>query len=279
MQTLRGKTAVITGGAAGLGRAMAEAFLAEGCDRLVLADVEMPVLEATSAALRAKGATVVPVRCDVARGEEIEALAERAFGEFGRVDVLCNNAGVSTGGPLWLQTEADWRWVLGVNLWGVIHGVRVFVPRMIAQGGEGHVVNTASMAGLVAPPFMGIYNVTKQGVVALSETLHKDLALAGAEVKVSVLCPGFVRTGIAESERNRPDGSGNPVMANHPMQEMAKAAVAGGIDPALVGRAVAQAILQERFYILTHQEMLPAFKMRADEILEGRNPKPMVPPV
>jgi NAD(P)-dependent dehydrogenase (short-subunit alcohol dehydrogenase family) len=269
MQELRGRTAVVTGGAAGIGRAMAEAFVAEGMS-VVLADVEASVLDATAKALRERGAKVLAVRCDVARGDEVERLADVAWKEFGAVHVVCNNAGVSAGGPIWTHTTADWEWVLGVNLWGVIHGVRVFVPRMLAQGGDGHVVNTASMAGLTSPPFLGIYNVTKHAVVALSETLHKDLALAGAPVKCSVLCPGFVRTGIAESERNRPGGPREEAAAA--VRDMAKAAVAGGIDPALVGRAVVDAIRHDRFYILTHPEMLPAVTMRAKEIVEGKNP-------
>ena len=266
---------MVTGGASGIGRAMAEAFVGEGM-RVVLADVEAPRLEEAAEALRAKGARVLAVRCDVSRGDEVEALAERAWSELGRVDVVCNNAGVASGGPLWLHTAADWEWVLGVNLWGVIHGVRVFVPRMLQQGGEGHVVNTASMAGLVTGPFMGMYNVSKQGVVALSETLHKDLALAGASVHVSVLCPGFVRTGIADADRNRPGGTGAGALTGHPMQDLARSAVAGGVDPALVGAAVVDAIRSQRFYVLTHREMLAAFRERATDILEGRNPSTQV---
>lgn len=276
MQELRGKTAVVTGGAAGIGRAMAEAFAAEGM-HLVLADVEVPRLEEAAAALRAGGSRVLTMPCDVSQAEEVEALADRAYAEFGRVDVVCNNAGVATGGPVWQHTLADWQWVLGVNLWGVIHGVREFVPRMLAQGGPGHVVNTASLAGLVTGPFMGIYNVTKQGVVALSETLHKDLAITGAPIHVSVLCPGFVRTGIADSDRNRPGGdAGGGGLSGHPMQDLARAAVAGGIDPAMVGRAVVDAIRAERFYILTHPEMMAAFRERAKDVLEGRNPMTQV---
>lgn len=270
MDDLRGRAAVVTGGASGIGRAMAEAFLAEGM-AVVLADIEAPRLEETAAALGGRGGRVVAVRCDVSRGEEVEALAERAWAELGRVDVLCNNAGVASGGPVWLHTTADWEWLLGVNLWGVIHGIRVFVPRMLAQGGEGHIVNTASMAGLITGPFLGMYNVSKQGVVALSETLHKDLALTGAPLHVSVLCPGFVRTAIADADRNRP-GAAAGGATGHPLQDLARAAVAGGIDPAIVGKAVVDAIRTRRFYVFTHPDLLAAFRERATDILEGRTP-------
>lgn len=266
---------MVTGGASGIGRAMAEAFLAEGMAVLV-ADIEGPRLAETADALAARGGRVIAVRCDVSRAEDVEALADRAWAELGRVDVLCNNAGVASGGPIWQHTVADWEWLLGVNLWGVIHGVRVFVPRMLAQGGEGHIVNTASMSGLVTGPFMGMYNVSKQGVVALSETLHKDLALTGASLHVSVLCPGFVRTAIADADRNRPGGRGASEQTGHPLQDLARAAVAGGVDPALVARAVVEAIRTRRFYILTHPEMLGAFRERATDILEGRTPSTVV---
>lgn len=275
MDDLRGRTAVVTGGASGIGRAMAEAFLTEGM-QVLLADIEGPRLEETAAALRATGGRVVAVRCDVSRAEEVEALADRAWAELGRVDVLCNNAGVASGGPVWSHSTADWEWLLGVNLWGVIHGIRVFVPRMIAQGGEGHVVNTASMAGLITGPFMGMYNVSKQGVVALSETLHKDLALAGAPLHVSVLCPGFVRTAIANADRNRPGAAAGGGATGHPLQDLARAAVAGGIDPGVVGRAVVEAVRGRRFYVFTHPEMLAAFRERATDILEGRTPSTTV---
>ena len=204
MKDLSGKVAVVTGGASGIGRALAERFVAEGM-RLVLADIEEKALAGAAEELGAAGATVVPVVTDVSKEASVMALADRAYAELGAVHVLCNNAGVATGGLSWELTEADWQWTLGVNLWGVIHGVRAFVPRMIAGGDDGHVVNTASMAGLLSAPFMGPYNASKFAVVTISEVLHHELAMTGAKVKVSVLCPGFVATQIGESDRNRPD--------------------------------------------------------------------------
>src|SRR5258706_11754428 len=203
MQSVRDKVAVVTGGASGIGYAMAERFAAEGM-KVVLADVEPTALEAACGRLAAAGADVLGVPTDVACGAAVEVLARRTIERFGKVHVLCNNAGVSVGGPLWEHTEDDWTWVLGVNLWGVVHGVRAFVPIMIRQNEPAHVVNTASLAGLTSNPFLGIYNVTKHGVVTISETLAQELAFVGAPVKVSVLCPGFVQTKIADSHRNRP---------------------------------------------------------------------------
>lgn len=273
MRDLQGKTAVVTGGASGIGRAMAERFAAEGM-RIVLADVEPGALEATAAAFRAGGADVLAVPTDVTQGAQVESLADRAVAAYGRVDVLCNNAGVAISGPIWGHTTADWEWVLGVNLWGVIHGVRVFVPRMIAQGGPGHVVNTASVAGLTTNPMMGIYNVTKHAVVSLSETLHKDLALVGSSVKVSVLCPGFVQTQIADSDRNRPTALQNADASPRPdqMEALVRQALAAGLAPAQVAQAVLDAIREEHFYILTHPEFAPRVRERMEDILQNRVP-------
>jgi NAD(P)-dependent dehydrogenase (short-subunit alcohol dehydrogenase family) len=269
MRDLRGKTALVTGGASGIGRAMAERFAAEGM-RIVLADVEPGALETTAAALRTGGADVLAVPTDVTDGAQMEALAERA----GRVDVLCNNAGVAISGPVWLHTVADWEWVLGVNLWGVIHGIRVFVPRMIAQGGPGHVVNTASVAGLTSNPMMGVYNVTKHAVVTLSETLHKDLALVGAPIKVSVLCPGFVQTAIADSDRNRPQALQNADAAPRAeaMEQIVRQALATGLPPSQVAQDVLDAIREERFYIQTHPQFASHIRERMEDILQNRVP-------
>jgi NAD(P)-dependent dehydrogenase (short-subunit alcohol dehydrogenase family) len=273
MRELRGKTAVVTGGASGIGRAMGEAFAAEGM-RLVLADIEAGALEEAAGALRAAGAAVLAVPTDVSDAEHVQALADRAVAEFGRVDVVCNNAGVALSGATWDHSLKDWEWLLGVNLWGVIHGIRTFVPLMLRQGGEGHVVNTGSVAGLTSNPFMSIYNASKHAVVTLSETLHKELQLMGTEVKVSVLCPGFVSTRILDAERNRPAGLQNPTPTErHPtFEEMARGAVAAGLPPREAAARVVDAVKQERFYVLTHPEFAPRVQERMDDILQGRNP-------
>jgi len=273
MQDLRGKCAVVTGAASGIGRAMADAFAAEGM-RVVLADIESGALEHAAAAVRARGSAALAVPTDVSQAEQVQALGDRAAAEFGRVDVVCNNAGVALSGPTWEHTLADWQWLLGVNLWGVVHGVRTFVPLMLKQGGEGHIVNTGSVAGLTSNPFMSIYNVSKHAVVTLSETLQKELTLLGTQVRVSVLCPGFVNTRILEAERNRPAALKNAVATErHPtFEEMASAALAAGMPPAEVAARVVDAVKTGRFYILTHPEFGPRVRERMEDILEGRTP-------
>jgi NAD(P)-dependent dehydrogenase (short-subunit alcohol dehydrogenase family) len=273
MQELRGKCAVVTGAASGIGRAMADAFAAEGM-RVVLADIESGPLEHAAAAVRARGSAALAVPTDVSQAEQVQALADRAAAEFGRVDVVCNNAGVALSGPTWEHTLADWQWLLGVNLWGVVHGVRTFVPLMLKQGGEGHIVNTGSVAGLTSNPFMSIYNVSKHAVVTLSETLQKELTLLGTQVRVSVLCPGFVDTRILEAERNRPAALRNAVATErHPtFEEMASAALAAGMPPAEVAARVVDAVKTGRFYILTHPEFGPRVRERMEDILEDRTP-------
>jgi NAD(P)-dependent dehydrogenase (short-subunit alcohol dehydrogenase family) len=188
--------------------------------------------------------------------------------------VVCNNAGVALSGSTWEHTLADWQWLLGVNLWGVVHGVRVFVPLMLKQGGEGHIVNTGSVAGLTSNPFMSIYNVSKHAVVTLSETLQKELTLLDTEVRVSVLCPGFVNTRILEAERNRPAALQNAVATErHPtFEEMARTSLAAGLPPAEVAARVLDAVKTGRFYVLTHPEFAPRVRERMEDILEGRTP-------
>ncbi len=204
MREFKDKVAVITGAASGLGRAMALRCAQEGM-KVVLADVEVDPLAKTEASMKASGATVLAVHTDVSRAGDVEALAQQALQTFGAVHLLCNNAGVGTGAAaIWESTIADWEWVIGVNLWGVIHGVRVFVPIMLAEDTECHIVNTASMAGLVSGPGLGAYKVTKHAVVTLSETLYHELAGRRAKVNVSVLCPGFVNTRIMESAPTAP---------------------------------------------------------------------------
>jgi NAD(P)-dependent dehydrogenase (short-subunit alcohol dehydrogenase family) len=214
------------------------------------------------------------VRTDVADRASVEALRDRALDRFGAVHLVHNNAGIGLGGPIWEVTEEDWRWILGVNLWGVIHGVATFTPLLIDQG-EGHIVNTASVAGLIVAPFLGPYNATKQAVVAISETLFKDLQTLAAPVGVSVLCPGFVQTRIAESDRNRPDWAPeNDTMGAAEVQGVVQNLVDGGIAPATVADRVIDAVRTNTFYILTHPELDIAITTRFDDIVQGRAPSP-----
>jgi NAD(P)-dependent dehydrogenase (short-subunit alcohol dehydrogenase family) len=281
VKDLRDRVAVVTGAASGIGRGLAARF-AEAGMKLVLADVEGPALEAAVAELRRSGATVLGALCDVSKPASVESLAQQAFDEFGAVHVLCNNAGVAGGmpKPIWEQPLEEWSWVMGVNLMGVVHGLRSFVPRMLQQGIEGHVVNTASMAGLI--PGAGIYGVSKHAVVALSESLSNELLLQGAKLKVSVLCPGWVNTRIIESERNRPEAPREAPGPLAPQLELARRAVAeliaGGLDPLEVGDVVVEAIRAERFYVLTHPTWKNMIEHRMQNILQGRAPVGVPPP-
>jgi NAD(P)-dependent dehydrogenase (short-subunit alcohol dehydrogenase family) len=276
MQELRGKVAVVTSAASGIGNAVATRLAGEGM-KVVLADIEEGPLADAEKVLADTGATVLAVPTDVTKGDQMDALAEKTYATFGTAHVVHNNAGVATGGPMWTLTEADWQWVLGVNLWGVIHGVRAFVPRLVEQG-EGHVVNTASMAGLTSAPMMGPYNVSKHGVVTLSETLAAELALHGSPVKVSVLCPGWVNTRINEADRNRPPELQPPDGADTSLMDMGRQLLDGllksGLQPSEVAGRVLDAIRDERFYILTHPEMTPMIQQRMEDIVQGRNPTP-----
>jgi NAD(P)-dependent dehydrogenase (short-subunit alcohol dehydrogenase family) len=274
MKEFKGKVAVVTGAASGIGRAIAERLAGEGM-KVVLADVEQESLSKAAAEMKAGGASVMAVPTDVSKGKDVETLARKTMEAFGAVHVLCNNAGVAVGGLCWERTAADWEWGLGVNLWGVIHGIRVFVPIMLAQGTEGHVVNTASMAGLVSMPLSSIYNVSKHGIVTLSETLHHELTLSGAKLKVSVLCPGWVNTQLMDSERNRPaellnDQEPGPTV--EAFKETVRGLLVAGLTPEAVADHVFNAIRDEKFYILTHPDMKEAIRTRMEGILEERNP-------
>jgi NAD(P)-dependent dehydrogenase (short-subunit alcohol dehydrogenase family) len=232
-------------------------------------------LTKTEASLTASGASVLAVRTDVSRAAEVEALAQRALEAFGAVHLLCNNAGVGTEAAIWESTIAEWEWVMGVNLWGVIHGVRVFVPIMLKQDTECHIVNTASMAGLISGPGLGVYKVTKHAVVTLSETLYHELAERGAKVKVSVLCPGIVNTRIMESARNRPGSlpTAQPIgPASAARWESLRQLVPTGMPPEKVADAVFLALRKDQFYILTHPEGKEAVRTRLEDILQQRLP-------
>jgi NAD(P)-dependent dehydrogenase (short-subunit alcohol dehydrogenase family) len=273
VQELAGKVAVVTGAASGIGRALAERFASEGM-KVVLADVEEKALAVAQQELAATGATVIAVPTDVTKAEEVDALARRAVDAFDGLHVVCNNAGVATGGLSWQMSLGDWQWVLGVNLWGVIHGIRSFVPLMIERGEAGHVVNTASLAGHLSAPGMAAYSASKFAVVTISESLCQELAMTGAPIKVSVLCPGFVATRIGEAERNRP-----PELAPDDMpQEMGvlreafNQLLSAGIDPAVVAGHVLDAIRNEQFYVFTHPELSAQIQARMEAVIEGRSP-------
>jgi NAD(P)-dependent dehydrogenase (short-subunit alcohol dehydrogenase family) len=281
MQQIDGRVAVITGGASGIGLAMARTFGANGM-KIVIGDIEKIALDAAVAELTAAGIDALGVGTDVTDPAQMEALAEAAIDAFGAVHVFCNNAGVGGGGLSWEAPLSTWEWVIGVDLWGVIHGIRTFVPILLQQP-EGHIVNTASVAGLVAAPFMGPYNASKHAVVALSETLYHELALQAAKVHVSVLCPGWVNTRIAESERNRPASlSEGPRTTEEEqqrevMQGMLQSMLETGMSPDTVAGRVLDAIRAEQFWILTHagaddDMWTQAVNRRLDSQRAGTNP-------
>lgn len=281
MKDFKDKVAVITGGAAGLGKAMAERFAREGV-KLVLVDIEKPVLDATVKEFQSKGVECIGVAGDVSKEETVQRMLDEALKAFGKVNILCNNAGVASGGKTWERSTKDWEWVLGVNLWSVIHGIRLFVPQMLKQGDECHIVNTASMAGLTSNPFMATYNVTKHGVVTLSETLFQELKLLQSKVGVSVLCPAWVKTNIHESDRNRPAELTDAEAEDQidPMGQMLEAQVrqliASGLEPSVIGDAVFGAVKDETFYILTHEDTIDAVRRRMDEIINRKDPTSMM---
>ena len=277
MKDFRDRVAVVTGAASGIGRGLAERFAAEGM-KVVLADVEEDALRLAEAEFREKGVDVLGVRTDVSKSEDLEKLAQQTLDAFGAVHIVCNNAGVAgSWGPAWANTLDDWNWIMGVNLWGVIHGVRTFLPIMLEQGEEGHIVNTASLAGLM--PGRGIYGVTKQAVVALSESLYNDLKVADAKIGVSVLCPGWVDTNIIDAGRNRPAELARTVDAipdaqREQMETMVRNLLKTGLQPSAVADQVFEAIRDDKLYIITHPEMDFIIKERFDNILSRTNPTP-----
>lgn len=280
MKIFKDKVAVITGGASGLGREFALTAAGLGM-KLVLADVQQDALDKTREELEAGGASVLAMLCDVRKGEQVQALADATMEKFGAVHLLFNNAGVGSGGLIWENSEADWEWVLGVNVWGVIHGVRIFTKLMLEcakrdPAFEGHIVNTASMAGLLNAPTMGVYNVSKHAVVSLSETLFHDLQLVDAPIGASVLCPYFVPTGISQSHRNRPADvamTGAATVSQMAAQAMTvKAVESGKVTAADVSAITFDAIREGQFYIYSHPGALGGVADRMNEIVHHTNP-------
>ncbi len=275
MKDFKNKVAVITGGASGLGFAIAQRAVREGM-KVVIADVEQAALTRAEAELKAAGGEVIGVKTDVSKANEVDALAKQTLEKFGAVHLVCNNAGV--GGmrtKVWEARLEDWEWVLGVNVWGVIHGVRTFTPIMLKQNEPCHMVNTASVAGLLSPSGMSVYNVSKHAVVTLSETMFQDLALSKAKLGVSVLCPAFVPTGIWNSARNRPAelADGLDVAAEKQRALEVKAVLdKGKVSATDVADMVFAAVAEEKFYILTHKKIKVVVETRMQDILAERNP-------
>jgi len=276
MKEFKGNVAVITGAASGIGRGIAERCVREGM-KVVLADIDEASLTKAEAELKTLGGTVLGVRTDVSKRSDVERLARQALDAFGQVHLLFNNAGVAAGGAPWEATWNDWEWVIGVNLWGVIHGVKVFTPLMLAQNTDCHIINTSSAAGLMVGGGSAPYAGTKHAVVALSESLYLSLQQRNSLVKVSVLCPGLVRTNIINAERNRPAELRNePVPMTPEMQARLvafKAALEAGMPPLQVADVVFDAIKKEQFYILPHPEWIEVIQLRTDKLLRMENPQ------
>ena len=275
----KGKTAVLTGAASGFGLECARIGAKLGMN-MVLVDVQQDALDRAVSEMQAAGAQVLARKVDVASAEQMEALAEAVQQRFGAPHLVFNNAGVGAGGLVWENSVKDWEWVLGVNVWGVVHGVRLFTPMMLEAAGkdpawQGHIVNTASMAGLLTPPNMGIYNVSKHAVVSLTETLYQDLSLVTDQLSASVLCPFFVATGISQSHRNRPDelAAGKPTKSQLIGQAMSDKAVGSGkVTAADVAQKVFDAVAANQFYIYSHPKSIGSVQTRLEDILQARNP-------
>lgn len=279
IDNFKGKTAVLTGAGSGFGLACARMAARLGMN-LVLVDVQQDALDQAEQELTAQGATVLACRVDVSDANAMAQLALQVQQRFGAPHLVFNNAGVGSGGLIWENSVADWQWVLGVNLWGVVHGVRLFTPMMLQAakqdpGYQGHIVNTASMAGLLAAPNMGVYNVSKHAVVALSETLYQDLQLVSHQVGASVLCPYFVPTGISQSQRNRPDDLA--LQPPTPSQVMGQAMIdkavsSGKVSAVDVAQQVFDAVQAGQFYIYSHPQALGLVAQRMQAVVEGTNP-------
>ncbi len=281
MKTFQGKVAVVTGAASGIGRALAERCAKEGM-KVVLADIEEQALLQVSQELATQGAQTLALPTDVSQAGEVETLARKAFETYSAVHLLFNNAGVGAGKTAWESTLADWEWVLGVNLYGVVHGIRSFVPRMLESRAEGYIVNTASIAGLTSGPGLSVYTASKHAVVSLTETLYHELTLRGASIGVSVLCPGFVKTRIQDAERNRPARLQNAPSEQKLSREeqeggqILKLAIQKGMSPQQQAEVVFEAIREERFYIYP-PEFKAGIQTRMEDILQLRNPTLLLP--
>ncbi len=272
MEQLEDKVAVITGAASGIGRSLALAFAREGTG-VALADIEAEPLAETAELVRGIGVPVFSQVTDVSDAAQVESLAEATVENLGALHIACNNAGVSGGGLSWEVPLEVWDWILGVNLYGVIHGIRSFVPRIISSG-EGHIVNTASMAGLTSPPFMSPYNVSKHAVVTLSEALSVELSMTNPEIGVTALCPGWVRTRIHEADRNKPDSlAGQGADAAVAIRDsIVKPLIEAGLDPDDVAAMVVDAVKTRRPWILTHEDWQDSVVERAERIVAGEGP-------
>ena len=276
----KNKTAVITGAGSGFGLECARIGAALGMN-VVVADVQQDALDRAQAELTAAGAPVLAMRVDVSKADQVEALGAATLARFGAPNFVFNNAGVGSGGLIWENTLQDWEWVIGVNLMGVAHGIRVFTPMMLAAAADpafqGHIVNTASMAGLLNAPNMGVYNVSKHAVVSMSETLYQDLALVTEQISASVLCPFFVPTGISQSHRNRPDehkaAGAKPTKSQLIGQAMSDKAVGSGkVSAANVAQMVFDAMVANQFYIYSHPKSIASVQVRMEDVLMSRNP-------
>jgi NAD(P)-dependent dehydrogenase (short-subunit alcohol dehydrogenase family) len=265
---LRGKTAVVTGGASGLGRGMAEELLAQGM-RVVIADIETDALQRTAEQIGAIG-----IRTDVSDFGSVQALAEQVRARFGTAHVVCNNAGIGSIGRIADLTIDDWRWMLGVNLWGVIHGVRAFLPMLRGNTEGGHIVNTASVGGFVTMPGLGAYAVTKYGIVALTETLAQELEQDGSRVGATVVCPGPIRTNIKSSSRNRPASLGRGALTDVDLEQTEFGARARWIEPRDAAKIVVAAVRSGELYAFTHPEQLGAVEERLERILRAAGRRP-----
>jgi NAD(P)-dependent dehydrogenase (short-subunit alcohol dehydrogenase family) len=279
MREFRSKVAVVTGAASGIGRSLAESFAAEGM-KVVLADVERDPLEVVARQLRERGAEVLAHPTDVSNAQQMEDLANATSDHFGTAHLLCNNAGVFCGGTSWEAPIEDYQWLIGVNLWGVIHGVRAFVPMMIANGEPGHIVNTASMAALTSMPFVSIYHLTKHAVLAYSECLYHELRMKGTQLGVSTLCPEVVMTGIGSGSRNRPASLAAPHAPSaeqEQVEDTLSAQVKRGVSPDQMAARVLSGIREDRFYLLAEDAWREACDARLDDIRNARNPTFRVP--
>ncbi|MGA3146806.1 MAG: SDR family NAD(P)-dependent oxidoreductase [Acidimicrobiales bacterium] len=274
MQEFRGRTAVVTGAGSGIGRALSLGFAAEGM-RVAMADIDADALEESAGLVRDGGASadVMTRVCDVSDAGCVDSLADAVFDRWDQVDVVCNNAGVFVGGFIWDRPAADFEFVLGANLWGILNGIRAFVPRMISQGTEGHIVNTASVAGLLGAPFEAPYAISKFAAFAATESLAHDLLAVGSNIKASVLCPGMITTNIVDSDRHRPDGLVTDVTDDQRfVADYLAKAVADGMDPGQVARIVIAALRADQFLILTHESYSQLLVDRVQALVERRLP-------